>query len=358
MCALDEFIEQKIVNGYFPGCVVLIGDREKTLFCKGYGFAMLEPEMRRTDRTTLFDIASLTKPVATATSVLLLKERGLVSLEEPASSVLPELKGTGSETVTISQLLTHDSGIPSWFPLYLAAKTDEEIIRFIGTMERGLPVYSCLDYILLGKLVERVTGKTLKEFSEQEIFTPLGMEESRFAPLRILRESTAATEQGNTHERALSRKYRIDDSFRWREEMIVGEVHDGNSYYCFGGISGNAGLFSTADDLARFARLLLSGGNAILNRALVEQFFEAKAVVEGESRSTGFVVGGEGSGLLSERTIWHTGFTGCAFWIDPEYDIYIIFLSNSVHPVVKPNILRSVRPLIIYLCLDFIQKHC
>lgn len=358
MCAINEFIDQKIVAGYFPGCVLLMGSRERIFFHGAFGFAMLEPEMKRMDVTTMVDIASITKPVATATSVLLLVERGLLKLETQVSKVLGELKGTSNAPATIFELLTHTSGLPAWYPLYLAAETEPDILRFIGDMEGGEAVYSCLDYILLGKVVERIAGCSLREFTEKEIFVPLGMTDTCFAPAETLRHRIAATERGNEHERKLSGRYREKVSFAWREEMIVGEVHDGNSFYCFGGVSGNAGLFSTAGDLARFAQALLRGGDGVLGRHLVGRLLTAQVKVEGDGRSTGFIVGGEGSGLLSASTVWHTGFTGCALWIDPESNIFIVFLSNAVHPAVKPNILKSIRPLIIYVCLDYIRKNC
>jgi CubicO group peptidase (beta-lactamase class C family) len=357
MCAIDEFIDQKIVAGYFPGCVLLAGSREQFFFHNAYGFAMMEPEMRRMDKTTILDVASITKPVATAASVLLLEERGVLDLQAPVSSILEELKGTKNEQATIFELLTHTSGLPPWYPLYLAAKTESEILRFIGNMQKGAAAYSCLDYIALGKVVERITGKSLKDFAADELFRPLDMADTHFAPPGNLRQRIAATERGNVHEKNLSAGYRVDPAFRWREEVIVGEVHDGNSHYCFGGISGNAGLFSTAADLGKFAQVLLSGENSVLSSGLVKQFFQEQAIVEGEKRSMGFVIGGEGSGLLLPSTIWHTGFTGCAIWIDPECNIFIVFLSNAVHPTVKPNKLKSVRPLIIYICLDYIRKN-
>jgi CubicO group peptidase (beta-lactamase class C family) len=357
MCAIDEFIDQKIVAGYFAGCVLLFGSREEIFFHEAFGFAMLEPEMQRMDRTTIVDIASITKPVATAASILLLIEKGFLSLDAQVSSVLEELKGTRNERATIFELLTHTSGLPAWYPLYLVAKTEPEIIRFIGDMQKGVPVYSCLDYILLGKVVERITGKSLKEYTEQELFIPMGMRDTCFAPSEAVQQRIAATEQGNAHERELSVAYKDDPAFPWREGMILGEVHDGNSFYCFRGVSGNAGLFSTAADLARFAQVLLSGGNDVLSAHLVAQFFQQQVIVEGEKRSMGFVVGGEGAGLLLPVTIWHTGFTGCALWIDPECNIFIVFLSNAVHPKVRPNALRSVRPLIVYMCLDYIRKY-
>jgi CubicO group peptidase (beta-lactamase class C family) len=356
MCAIDEFIDQKIVAGYFPGCVLLVGSSEKVFFHKAFGFAMLEPEMRRMDKMTLLDVASITKPVATAASILLLVEEGLLNIEMPCSSVLEELKGTRHENDTVLEFLTHTSGLPPWYPLYLTTKTEAEMIRFIGNMQKGAPAYSCLDYILLGKVVERISGESLKEYSAQKLFSPMGMTETFFAPTATMRQRCAATECGNVHEKEVSGAFSSGEGFPWRKKMIVGEVHDGNSFYCSRGISGNAGLFSTASDLARFARVLLTGGNGILADSMIRRFFRQHAIVEGERRSIGFLIGGEGAGLLSAETIWHTGFTGCAIWIDPESDIFIVFLTNAVHPVVKPNILRSVRPLIIYVCLDHIRK--
>ncbi|TES91499.1 MAG: class A beta-lactamase-related serine hydrolase [Candidatus Cloacimonadota bacterium] len=373
MYKIDYFIEEKIKEGYFPGCVILIGNREDNIFHKAYGFSELTPTKREMRKDDIFDIASLTKPIATATSILILLDSRLIRLDTQVGSLLTELKGTINEGKTIFELLTHTSFFPAWYPLYLISNIDyrsvgaypqhsrrplhpdskyeKEIIQFIGNMKAESPVYSCLDYILLGKIVERITGKALKEFSERNIFKPLKMIDTSFCPPQKFKMRFVATEVGNKHEKELSKKYKDEPSFKWREKSIVGEVHDGNSFYCFKGISGNAGLFSTACDIATFARILLQGGNKVIKPAIVNFLLKEQVEVLGEKRSLGFLIEGSGCGRLSQKTALHTGFTGCALWIDPEKDIFIIFLSNAVHPDVRPNILRPIRPQIVNHCL-------
>ncbi len=350
MCEIDNFIEDKIEEGYFPGCVIIIGNKNADIFHKAYGFSEVTPAKKEMKKDCIFDIASLTKPIATATSILLLVEAGAITLQDRIGKVLTELKDTVNKDKTIFELLTHTSGIPAWYPLYLHSGDEEEIIRFIGNMKSEQPTYSCLDYILLGKVVERVTGKSLKVFTEQNIFKPLAMKDTFFCPGAELRTRIASTEKGNRHEKELSQKY-ADKPFDWREETIVGEVHDGNSFYSFSGVSGNAGLFSTVSDLAVFARTLLLGGGKNISSRIVDALFEESVNIKAEKRSMGFVMDGDDLKGLSSKTIWHSGFTGCVLWIDPVKKIYIIFLSNAVHPKVRPNIIASIRPQIIKHCL-------
>jgi CubicO group peptidase (beta-lactamase class C family) len=354
MREVDRFIRNKIEEGYFPGCVIFVGNGNETVFHEAYGYSQLVPEKRKMRRNSIFDIASITKPVATATSILLLVELKKIEMDTPVGNFLPEIRGTVNEDKTIGELLTHTSGIPAWYPLYLHSCDEKSIIKFIGDMEGEKPVYSCLDYILLGKVVERVTGKTLKEFSENNIFKPLSMKDTMFCPPKKLWGRVAATEVGNKHERNLSKKYNKKTFSRWREKTIIGEVHDGNSYYCFDGISGNAGLFSTASDLAIFARTVLKGGNDTIKPKIVQYLVEKRVRTGDEKRSLGFVIGGDDLNGLSQKTIWHSGFTGCVLWIDVEKQIFIIFLSNGVHPDVQPNIITSIRPDIVNHCLQLL----
>lgn len=356
MCEFDCFIEEKIEEGYFPGCVIHMGNKNETIFHKALGFSELIPIKREMKKDSIFDIASLTKPFATAVSILRLVDSGMISLNTQVGSILMELQGTIDESTTVFELMTHTSSIPAWYPLYFYSLEEKEIIRFIGTMKTEKSIYSCLNYILLGEIVERVTGETLKEFSETNIFKPLSMKDTIFNPPDILRERFVATEVGNRHERELSKRYIKKTLFEWREKTIVGEVHDGNCFYCFNGISGNSGLFSTASDLARFARLILQGGNEVLKPEMVQFLLKTLTFVRGEKRSIGFLIGGDGCGRLSQKTIWHTGFTGCALWIDPLKEIFIVFLSNAVHPEVRPNILKPIRPQIINHCLNIAMK--
>ncbi|OQX56705.1 MAG: hypothetical protein B5M53_00075 [Candidatus Cloacimonas sp. 4484_209] len=352
MCEIDMFINDKIQQGYFPGCVILLGDMQKNIFHKAYGYAELMPVKRQMEKDTIFDVASLTKPIATATSILLLTFEGKVDIHEQIGNILPELQRTRNAKKNIFELLTHTSGIPAWYPLYLLHSQNEgEILKFIGNMKAKTDTYSCLNYILLGKVIEKITGKSLKLFTEEKIFKPLGMINSFFVPSSKIKSKIAATEKGNKHEQVLSSKCN-NAQFNWRTETIVGEVHDGNSFYSFGGVSGNAGLFSTAEDIAIFLRVLLNGGNNIITHQIVQNLLKEQTSCGNEKRSIGFIVGGNDLDGLSQETIWHTGFTGCAIWLDPAKDVFIIFLSNAVHPVVKPNIITSIRTEIIEHSLE------
>lgn len=354
MCEIDRFIRNKIEKGYFPGCVIFVGKEDGSVFHKAYGYSQLVPEKRKMRKDSIFDIASITKPVATTASILLLAELNKIKMDNPVGDFLPEIRGTVNEDKTILELLTHTSGIPAWYPLYLHSCDEDRIIKFIGDMQGEKTVYSCLDYILLGKVVERLTGKTLKKFSEENIFKPLCMNDTMFCPPKNLVRRVVATEIGNRHERDLSKKYNKREFSGLREKLILGEVHDGNSYYCFDGISGNAGLFSTASDLAHFALVILKGENEVINSSMIDHLLIEVTEVEGEKRSTGFVIGGTGCDGLSEKTAWHSGFTGCILWIDPEKKIFIVFLSNSIHPDVKPNIITSIRTDIVNHCLQLL----
>lgn len=352
MCEIDRFIEEKIEQGYFPGCVILVGNKNKNVFHSAYGNSEITPTKRIMKKDSIFDVASITKPIATSVSILTLINSGLMRLEDCASSILTELKDSVNKNVTVFELLTHSSFIPSWYPLYIHSDDEEEIIQFIGNMREEKSAYSCLDYILLGKIVERITGETLKDFTVKNIFKPMGMKDTGFCPAQRLKKRLVATEKGNRHEKELSEKYGENSEVPWRERTIVGEVHDGNSFYCFKGISGNAGLFSTASDLAIFARCVLQGGDKVLKPEIVQYLMEQSVSVDGERRSLGFLIGGDDFSELSQKTVWHTGFTGCAIWIDPVKEIFIVFLSNAVHPEVRPNILKPIRQQIINHCLN------
>ncbi len=356
MSEIDKFIEERIEEGCFPGCIILIGNKKEIIFHKQYGFAELTPSKRKMEKNSIFDIASLTKPLVTAVSILGLVDSGMIRLNTQIGDILQELQETSNESTTIFELITHTSLIPPWYPLYFYSLDEKEIIRFIGTLKIKKSVYSCLNYILLGKIIERITRETLKEYSKTNIFKPLSMKDTMFSPPDKLQERIVATEVGNKHEQNLCKKYIKKTYVEWREKTIIGEVHDGNSFYCFNGISGNSGLFSTASDLAIFARLILSGGNEIIKPETVQFLLNPFVYQENDKRSIGFLIGGDGCGNLSQKTIWHTGFTGCALWVDPLKDIFIVFLSNAVHPEVRPDILKPIRPQIVKYCHALVMK--
>ena len=272
-------------------------------------------------RTTLFDLASLTKPIVVGTLCMQLVERGRLSLNTPAEKYLPEFTQTG---VTLKHLLTHTSGLPAWLPVYLRAPSCKNVISYLG----GVPlesqpgkkaVYSCLGYIVLGALLESVTGKSLDTLARERIFAPLGMEWTRFNPPQAWREHCAATEDSNSFERRMVNYERYD----WREGVIIGQVHDENAHF-LGGVSGNAGLFSTSADLSQFCRVLMDNGGALLRPESLCTM-QKVASAEGERRCLGWAVADDGC-------LYHTGFTGTSIRICLKRKLAAILLTNRVHP--------------------------
>jgi CubicO group peptidase (beta-lactamase class C family) len=300
--------------------VGIFGD-DNPLFLDAYGNRMITPQVLPMLKETLFDLASLTKSIATATSVIILKERGLIDLNHDISLYLTEFK----RKISISHLLTHTSGLPAWRPLYVEVKHRSDVIKYLSDLnleyETGNKVvYSCLGYILLGEMIRKVTGLGLDEFADREIFKPLSMNDTFFNPLENRREECAATEDSNSFEKRMS-NYR---DYRWRKGVIVGEVHDENANF-LGGVAGNAGLFSTASDLARFAKMLINGGENILSPDSVKMISTIQTPGLNESRGLGWII-------LPDKTLYHTGFTGTAVWINLERRFFATLLTNRVHP--------------------------
>jgi uncharacterized protein YbbC (DUF1343 family) len=276
---------------------------------------------------TIFDLASLSKAVSTATALSLLAERGAVDFGAPASRYLAELGGNGKSRITVEQLLLHTSGLPSVNP-----RTDYDAGRE-AALDRlyALPLvatpgaryeYSDLGFIVLGELVARVAGEPLDRFASREIFEPLGMRDTTYAPSAALVPRIAPTE--------------ITDHRGTPRELIRGAVHDPRAHR-LGGVAGNAGVFSTADDLARFARAMLGegmiDGERVLSPAVVRRMTETRSVAGG-TRTLGWdapTTNRRARGF-SARAYGHFGFTGTALWIDPELDLFVLFLSNRVHP--------------------------
>jgi CubicO group peptidase (beta-lactamase class C family) len=301
--------------------VVGILDEDNPLFLDAYGNRMITPQVLPMLKGTLFDLASLTKSIATATSVMILKERGLIDLNHDISLYLAEFK----RKISIFHLLTHTSGLPAWRPLYVEVKHRSEVVKYLSDLnleyETGNKVvYSCLGYILLGEMIRKITGLGLDEFANREIFKPLSMNDTLFNPPENRREECAATEDSNSFEKRMS-NYR---DYRWRKGVIVGEVHDENANF-LGGVAGNAGLFSNAYDLARFAKMLINGGENILSPDSIKMISTIHTPGLNESRGLGWII-------LPDKTLYHTGFTGTAVWINLERRFFATLLTNRVHP--------------------------
>ena len=319
--SIPRLIENSTAEKVFPGAVVHILNNEKTLYHEAFGFRCVKPKRLPMLRTTFFDLASLTKPIVVGTLCMQSVERGELFLNTPARKYLPAFKHSN---VTLTHLLTHTSGLPAWLPIYLRASSRENAIRYLGEISlESHPgekaVYSCLGYIVLGKLLERVTEQPLDKLAEKRIFAPLGMESTRFNPPQAWREHCAATEDSNSFERRMVNYERYD----WREGVIIGQVHDENAHY-LGGVSGNAGLFSTSTDLGKFCRILMNnGGNLLRSESL--RTMQQVASAEGERRCIGWA-------LTDDGCLYHTGFTGTSIRICLKRKIAAILLTNRVHP--------------------------
>ncbi|HZQ96630.1 MAG TPA: exo-beta-N-acetylmuramidase NamZ domain-containing protein [Candidatus Sulfotelmatobacter sp.] len=321
--AVDSIIQQAIADHNIPGAVLVVGHDGKVIYRKAYGERALEPRREMMTLDTIFDLASLTKVIATTTAVMQLVELGKVRMNDPVAKYLPEFAQNGKEDITVRQLMTHYSGMAPDLDLTTPweGKTTAYQLACVEPPETtpgsGF-VYSDINFIMLGALVERVSGMPLDAYTVQRIFTPLKMLHTRFLPPAPWRAKIAPT-QYDEHE-----------------HMLRGVVHDPTARR-MGGVAGHAGLFSTGDDLAKFAQALLDDGDGILSAEAV------KKMSSPQQPPTAPVLRGFGwdidSPFSSNRgdffpigSFGHTGFTGTSIWIDPTTRSYVILLTNSVHP--------------------------
>lgn len=324
LSVIDSIVADSIAKKQMPGCVVCVGRSTGIVFLKAYGKKSLQPVETPMTVDTVFDMASVTKPTATATSVMILFERGKFRLDDPVARYIPEFGKNGKESITIAQLLTHTAGLIADNPEkdYLDGpeKAWERIFALKPIVVPGTKfIYSDVCFETLGKLVERLSGQTLDQFARENIFAPLGMKDSGYLPSDALKVRAAPTEQREG---------------KW----IQGDVHDPRAWR-LGGVAGHAGLFSTAADLARYARMMLGegelDGRRILGRQTVRLMTAPRPVSTG-FRTYGFDMrtgfSSNRGETMSSRAFGHGGFTGTGMWIDPELDLFVIFLGNRVHP--------------------------
>lgn len=336
-----DLLDRAVAEHAFPGGVLAIGQHDNLLI-HSFGRLTYDTKSAAVNADTIYDAASLTKPIVTTAAIMVLVSQGLMDVDAPVSRYLPDwLSGPNPawrKKVTVSDLLLHDSGLPAHRDCYKTAKNSREMLKEIYAeplvSEPGTKVeYSDLGFMLLGEIVQRLTGKTLAEFAREEIFSPLGMNHSLFNPPRNLRAHIAPTE---------------DDTV-FRKRQLQGEVDDSNAY-AMGGIAGHAGLFTTAGDVAIFARMMLNGGiyahQRIFPRSVVEEFTQREDFGD-TARTLGWDVPTKNSSsgqYFSPRTYGHNGFTGTSFWIDPDKDIFVILLTNRVYPSAANEKIKQVRP--------------
>ncbi|HSK81341.1 MAG TPA: serine hydrolase domain-containing protein [Thermoanaerobaculia bacterium] len=336
----DRLLESFRERGAFPGGVLAVGHRGEVVHLHAFGRLTYDADAPPVAADTLYDLASLTKVVATTTMAMILVDEGRLDLDQPVRELLPGFTGPGKEAVTVRHLLTHSSGLPAVAPLYQEIRGRTAYLERIQAMDLEFPpgsrsTYSDLGIILLGEILERTAGQPLDAFVRERVLEPLGMRDTRFLPPVELRPRIAPTE--------------IDP---WRGRLIQGEVHDENAF-AMGGVAPHAGLFGTAGDLARFAQMLLNGG-IFEGRRLVSpetvELFTRRAGIPGSDRALGWdTKSAEGSSagtLFSSRSFGHTGFTGTSIWIDPERELFVILLTNRVHPTRENNLIREARPAV------------
>jgi CubicO group peptidase (beta-lactamase class C family) len=339
---LDRYLQKCVDGRKIPGCVCWVGNLSTSFFFEEYGCAQIIPRETVMKKETVFDLASLTKPIATALSIMIMHERKDISIDQRIEDVLPALRKTASEGTTIKQLLTHTSGLPPWYPTYLFP--EETRLEYIAGLNTGKKetVYSCLGYIVLGKIIEQASGKNIDRFFIDNVTGTLGLHTLGFGPVTD-RLTVAPTEKGNGHERRMTRPHGDVKKIQWRKYVIQGEVHDGNAHYAFDGIAGNAGLFSNVIDLVAFTRAYLS--SEVLNKETLSLMLEDHTG-GAEKRNLGWRLDPY-PGLLSPLCFGHTGFTGTMLLIDPATNLMIALLANAIHPKVRLGLMNPIRENVV-----------
>ncbi len=334
LAAIDGVVQASIDKGDIPGAVVLVLHRDKVVYKKSLGHRVKFPEPTLLHDDTVFDLASLTKPIATALAIMLLLDDGKLALADPIAKHLPAFARKETEAITIAQLLAHTAGFIADNPLkdYQSGpdKAWQNLFALKPTHEPGSKfAYSDVGFILLGAIVEKASGMSLDKFTRRRLFEPLGMKDTRFRPGEDSKKRYAPTEKREG---------------RW----MIGEVHDPRAYL-LGGVAGHAGLFSTADDLAVLARMLLRegkhGDKQILRPETVRLMTASRDVVTTKGpgqRTYGWDMATSYSSPRGEFftkgvSFGHTGFTGTSIWIDPPTQTAVIILTSRVHPDGKGN---------------------
>ena len=342
---LSTLLQQHIDVGEFPSAVYLVGERDKIIYTDALGHSVVEPYRVANKIDTIYDLASLTKPLVTALLCSRRIEFGELTLDSSVAHYLPEFDRTDKQMITIRELLTHTSGLPAWRPLYLL--TDDQPDRAAGAIASldleykpgTRVVYSDLGFIALGILLERLTGHRLADTARQEMFEPLKLQQTFFNPEMALQTGIAACETGNAYEVDMCKQMGAGEYANSRQRVIWGEVHDGNAYF-LGGAAGHAGLFSTARETFILAQQFLGGLSKLLKPETCAMFRENMTLGLEEARSIGWQLAATkdstGGVDLPPDSFGHNGFTGTCVWIDPIHERTFILLTNRTHAHALP----------------------
>lgn len=342
--SIDSLVNNGIANGAYPGCQVLAMQNGRLVFRKAYGHLTYDSNAPAVTMNTIYDIASVTKMVSTTLAVMKLVETGRVRLNDPLSRYLPYLKHTDKDKITILQALSHMGRLKAFDAYWRKAQKAEDPLASVIEQVTATPVlakteyvYSDLGFILLGQLVQQVSGQRLDIFVERHFYSPMGLKYTHYNPTEhgIDTNLIAPTERDE----------------HYRHCLVRGVVHDENAY-AMGGVSGHAGVFSTADELAKILQMLLDGGvyegKRYLRQETIDMFNQRHFAMQGCRRGLGFDkplihgVGGSCCDEASQSSYGHTGFTGTMVWVDPECGMVFVFLSNRVYPNAHPNKLAQM----------------
>jgi CubicO group peptidase (beta-lactamase class C family) len=361
LARVHDIIKAAVANKDFPGAVLLVARRGKVVLREAYGLSQLVPEEKPMTPDLIFDLASISKPVSTATSIMILVEQGRIRLWDRVNLYVPEFVayiqegGIPGEDARLWHLLTHTSGLPPYTDaaevekLYGKPCPTETLVRHIAQLRKTDPpgktfTYSCLGYITLAHILNKVTGQTLAEFAAENIFGPLRMEHTFYNPPEKFRDLCVPTQV-------------VEGS------VLKGVVHDPLARLQ-GGISGNAGLFSTADDLAVFGQMMLGGGEyrgvRILSPLAVERMTEIYPKVSLSGRGLGWDLDSDyatnGGDLFGPQSYGHSGYTGTSLWIDPETQTTVVFLTNRAHPDDKGDVIALRSKVANVVAASIIRK--
>jgi serine-type D-Ala-D-Ala carboxypeptidase len=344
-CVLQDAIDQRV----FPAASVATNSRGKLVALKAFGRFTYEPGSPPVTSATVFDLASVSKAVATASMAMILYERGLIDLDAPVVSIVPEFAGSDARRcdVTVRMLLAHSSGLPAYEKLFLKAKTRDELLAAAFTTplaaDPGTKAeYSDIGFIILAIALERVADESLDRFCQREIFGPLGMVHTAYNPPASWRVAIPPTA----------------DDLSFRKRIIQGEVQDENASV-LGGVAGHAGLFATAADLATFSHVLLQGGRPLVRPETLVLFTRRETAPAGTSRTLGWDTPSSPSQsgkYFSARSFGHLGYTGTSVWIDPERQLSITLLTNRTWPDCGNKAIKDVRPAFHDAVVEALEK--
>jgi CubicO group peptidase (beta-lactamase class C family) len=357
---ISAFLQERIAANDFPSAVYLVAQKGEIIFQDALGFAVVEPKNIAATTATIYDLASLTKPLVTGLLTAMLVENGELDPTAAVGDLLPEFHVSSNAEITINQLAMHTSELPAWRPFYLLVEHPDEITTEIARTLQGIdqePVtYSDLNFLTLAAIVEYLTGGDLASVTENEIISALKLNSTSFNPLtRFSSERIASSEKGNEYEKqtCVEMGYLTEDAPAWpgrnvfRDYQIWGEVHDGNAWFS-GGVAGHAGLFSTIEDILKIALQFLPSYTKLLKLETCELFRTNFTKGLNEDRSFAFQLAStEGSTAGSQmppESFGHNGFTGTSLWIDPVNERVFVLLTNRTHahPLPFENI-NSIR---------------